>query len=221
MLWQLDGISQAPVEITVPYTHGPVPTGTIVHRSRRAPQPTTRFGIPTTVIERTLLDVCGILSSLIATKAIESALRQRLTTVERLHDFLKTAGGRGVKGTRRCRNILNQRMYDVATDSGAETEALYFIRRYDVPEPVLQHKVKTSMGTIRPDFYWPDIQKAVEIDGLDAHDSADKLDHDLRRQNALLNLGIELRRFSARRIRREPEEVMAEIKQFLSKKPVL
>ena len=67
-----------------------------------------------------------------------------------------------------------------------------------------------------PDFYWPDRGKAVEVDGLDAHDSADRLDHDLRRQNALLDLGIELRRFSARDVRRKPAEVVEESRRFLA-----
>lgn len=216
VLWGLDGISSAPVEITAPYSHNPVPSGTIVHRTRRPVEATSIGGIPVSTIERTLLDIAAVLLPLAATKAFESAFRKRLTTVDRMFAFLKEQGGRGVKGTRMARRILTNRRDDTSTDSGAETEALYLMRRAGLPEPILQHRVTTLDGeTIRLDFYWALLRKAIEIDGLDAHDSADKLDNDLQRQNKLMDLGIELRRFSARRIRQQPEEFIADVRRFL------
>lgn len=216
VLWGLDGISSAPVEITAPYSHNPVPSGTIVHRTRRPVEATSIGGIPVSTIERTLLDIAAVLLPLAATKAFESAFRRRLTTVDRMFIFLKERGGRGVKGTRMARRILTNRRDDTSTDSGAETEALYLMRRAGLPEPILQHRITTLDGeTIRLDFYWALLRKAIEIDGLDAHDSADKLDNDLQRQNKLMDLGIELRRFSARRIRQHPEEFIADVRRFL------
>ncbi len=216
VLWSLDGIGSAPVEITAPFTHGPVPDRTIVHRTRRPARPASIKGIPVTTIERTLLDSCALLGLLSATKAFESAFRRRLTTVDGMYAFLGEKGGRGVKGTRMARRILNERRDDTPTDSGSETEALYLMRRVGIAEPVLQARLTTTEGdVIRPDFYWPQRKKAIEIDGLDAHDSADKLDDDLRRQNRLMDLGIELRRFSARRVRRQPKAFVDEVRRFL------
>lgn len=216
ILWELDGISSAPIEITAPYSHSPVPSGTIVHRTRRPAEADSIAGIPVTTIERTLLDISSVLWPLAVTKAFESAFRRRLTTVDLMFAFLKAQGGRGVKGTRMVRRILNSRRYDTATDSGAETEALYLMRRAGLPEPILQHLVTTLDGErFRLDFFWALLRKAIEIDGLDAHDSADKLDNDLRRQNKLMDMGIELRRFSARRIRQHPDEFIAEVRRFL------
>lgn len=217
VLWGLDGISSAPVEVTVPHSHGPVPNGTIVHRTRRAVDGTTLEDIPVTSIERTLLDCASVLPEIVITKAVESALRQRLTTMDRLYDFLREVGGRGVKGTVRLRRVLNNRVSDTPTGSGAETEALYLMRRAGgIPEPVLQHRFVAADGTpIVPDFYWPPRDKAIEIDGVDAHDSADKLDHDLLRQNKLMDLGVELRRFSARFVRRDPKEFIISTRKFL------
>lgn len=215
VLWELDGISTAPVELTVPYTHGPIPQGAIVHRTRRPSKSTTRKEIPVTTIERTLLDCCAVLSPLIATKAVESALRKRYTTLEQSYAFLKEQGGRGVKGTRLLRRILNNRRDETTTESGAETEALYYMRQGGIPEPVLQQEFAADGEIIRPDFYWPWGNKAIEIDGIDAHDSADKLDGDLKRQNRMMDLGIELRRFSARYVRRHPKEFVEEVRRFL------
>jgi hypothetical protein len=216
IVWGLDGIAAGPIEVTAPYTHGPVPDGTIVHRTRRLPQSTTIDGIRVTTIERTLLDCCSVLFSLAASKAFESAFRRRLTTVDRMYSFLKAEGGRGVKGTRMARRILNDRRDDTPTGSGGETEALYHMRRAGIPEPELQHEFVTADGeVIRPDYYWPWRNKAIEVDGIDAHDSADKLDHDLQRQNKLMDLGVELRRFSARYIRQHPDKFVADVRRFL------
>lgn len=216
VLWGLDGISSAPVEITVPHSHGPVPVGTILHRTRRPVDGTILVSIPVTSVERTLLDCASLLPEMIVAKAVESALRKRLTPVERLYRFLKEVGGRGVKGTVRLRRVLNARVSETSTGSGSETEALYHLRQGGAKEPVLQYRFIAADGTpIIVDLYWPDIRKAVEIDGLDAHDSADKLDHDLQRQNKLMDLDVELRRFSARLVRRDPERFVREVRQFL------
>jgi hypothetical protein len=217
VLWGLDGLITAPVELTAPYTHSPVPLETIVHRTRRPPPATTVAGIPVTTVERTLLDCCSLLKHLTSAKAFESAFRRRLTTVDLMHDFLRQQGGRGVRGTRLARRILTERRDETPTGSGSETEALFLIRRSDLPEPVLQRAFTALDGdVIRPDFYWPIPNKAVEIDGIDAHDSADKLDHDLQRQNKMMDLGIELRRFSARRVHRHPKLFIEELRRFLN-----
>ncbi|HEX6286129.1 MAG TPA: hypothetical protein VFZ80_01470 [Acidimicrobiia bacterium] len=217
VLWGLDGISSAPVEITVPHSHGPVPDGTIVHRTRRPADGTVIRHIPVTSVERTLLDGCSLLKHVPVAKAVESALRMRLTSEERLWSHLKEHGGRGVKGTKQMRRVLRERQSDTATGSGSETEALLTLRSAGgIPEPELQHRFTALDGTpIVPDFFWPKKNKAVEIDGIDAHDSADKLDHDLLRQNKLMDLGVELRRFSARHVRRRPDEFVRSVRRFL------
>lgn len=216
VLWGLDGISSAPIEITVPHAHGPVPVGTIVHRTRRPVDGTALSSVPVTSVERTLLDCASLLPELIIAKAVESALRKRLTSVERMYRFLKEVGGRGVKGTRRLRRVLDYRISDTPTGSGSETEALHHLLDAGILEPALQHRFIARDGTpIVPDFYWPQVNKAIEVDGLDAHDSGDKLDADLRRQNKLMDLGIELRRFSARLVRREPRQFVDEVRRFL------
>ena len=216
VLWGMDGIGSAPVEITAPYSKRPIPEGVVVHRTRRPMTGNVVHDVPTTTPERTLLDCAWLLPPMIVSKALESALRKRLTTVDLIYDLLAKKGGRGVRGVKKLKRVLAQRVADTPTGSGSETEALVHIRRAMLPEPVLQQEFFSADGErMLPDFYWPQFNKAVEVDGLDAHDSADKLDHDLRRQNALLDLGIELRRFSARRVRRDPAGFVAEVRRFL------
>lgn len=214
-LWGLDGIGSAPVELTVPFNNHPIPAGVIVHRTRRAREPASQHGIPVCTPERTLLDVAGCLPRLIVAKALDSAIRLGLTKVGEMWITLAREGGRGVKGTRALRWVLQERVVDTATDSGSEFELLYHMQMAMLPTPELKHEFFVGGRRMVPDFYWPDRHKAIEVDGIDAHSSADKLDDDLERQNLMLSLGVELRRFSARKIRREPELVVAQIRQYL------
>jgi very-short-patch-repair endonuclease len=58
--------------------------------------------------------------------------------------------------------------------------------------------------------------KIIEIDGYGAHSTPEQLRADLLRQNMLMDLGWEIRRFSVDRIRSEPEIVRAEIIDFIN-----
>ena len=214
-LWGLEGISTRLVEATVPYSALPIPEGVVAHRTRRRIDPSECRGIPVTSVERTLLDCARFLPDRILGRALDSALRKSLTTIAACYSVLATDGGRGVTGTRRFRRVLANRMYDEATDSGAEFDLLYFMQLAGLPDPELDHELFPRGGRRIPDFFWPDLAKTVEVDGIDAHSSAEKLDDDLDRQNAIMDLGIEIRRFSARRVRRDPKAVVEEIRQFL------
>lgn len=214
-LWGLEGISSNIVELTVPYTHGPIPDGVLVHRTRRSILVDECEGIPVTTVERTLLDCAAILPRLTLAKALDSAIRKKLTTVDAVYDLLVEKGGRGVRGTKQLRWVIRERLHDTATGSGSEFELLYHMQMAFLPRPELQYPLFPLNGRRVPDFYWPDKRKAVEVDGVDAHSTADKLDDDLKRQNELMDMGIELRRFSAREIRRNPQDVVAQIRQFL------
>ncbi len=111
--------------------------------------------------------------------------------------------------------MLMERIHDISTGSGSEFELLYHMQMALLPRPELQHELFVDGERRVPDFYWPALGKAVEVDGVDAHSSADSLDDDLVRQNRLMDLGIEIRRFSARRVRRQPDLVVSEIRKFL------
>lgn len=216
VLWGLDGIASELVELTVPYECAPVPSEVILHRTRREMPGEVRRGLPVVGVDRTLLDVAAQVPGTILAKGMNSALRMDLTTTGRLWQTLSQHGGRGVRGSGLFRRVLSTVTEIGATGSPAETEALEAMRGADVPDPVLQWEVVTPSGRrYLVDFGWPDLGKGVEIDGLDAHSGADNLERDLIRQNDLLDTGIQLRRFTARAVRRSPTEVAAAIRRFL------
>ncbi len=215
LIWRLDGLSTAPVEVTVPYSNRPVPSGVIVHRTRRVQDEDEVSGLPVTSVPRTLLDCAGLLPEIVVTKAVDSAIRQGLTSLAELYYFTNLRGGRGVRGTKRLRWVATAYESDSAPGSPAESEAFFHIRNSSLPLPVLQQEFLTRNGRRVPDFFWQELNKAVEIDGLGTHSSADALDDDLSRQNDLLELGIELRRFSARQVRRDPTRFIEDLRRYL------
>lgn len=219
-LWDLDGVHGRMIEITVPFNEEPEPERVILHRSRRGVQPVIHMGIPVTSVERTLLDLAAILPVASLEKTVASAIRKQLATFESIDQCIARYGGRGVKGTRKMRRVLRLVEND---DSGSisEVDVAQLIRDAPIPTPVQQMKIQLRTGAnAYPDFTWPDRRRIVEVDGFGSHSTPDQQEHDLERQNALLDLGYEIRRFSAREVRRNPQKVIAEIVRFVSDRSV-
>lgn len=216
VLWGLDGIRRAPVEITVPYEHAPIPKSVLRHRTRRPMVRTRRGGLPVTSVERTLIDCAAVLPAPVVEVAIDAAVRKRLTSYAAIAAELERVGGRGVKGTRVVRAILADRDCATAPGSPAETAFLRILRDAGLDPPQLQARIRLPDGTVAVvDALWAGKGRVVEVDGLDAHGSARALEADLERQNAILAAGYQLRRFSGRQIRRRPGWVAAEVARFI------
>lgn len=216
LLHGLEGIHGRPIDITVPYEESPEPEGVILHRTRRQIDAVVVDSIPMTTIERTILDLAGMLRDRALEKVIASSIRKKLTTVEKLDAVIGLRGGRGVGGTRRMRRVLKLVAGDIS-GSPAEIDMGQLIRDASVPTPVPQLQIRLPSGdNAYPDFAWPDRMRIVEVDGLEAHATPEQLAHDLNRQNQLMELGWEIRRFPARTVRRYPQEVIEEVVRFVN-----
>lgn len=214
-LWELEGVRGEVVELTVPYSKLPDPEGAVVHRTRRLLPSAVVDSIPVTSVERTILDLASMLPDPVVEKCVTSALGQRLTTLDQIGAVVAEMGGRGVRGTRRVRRVLDA-VEDGLTGSPAEVEAMRLIRSAPIPQPICQYPIRFPDGShAYPDFAWPGLGRCIEVDGFGAHSSPEALEADLIRQNKLLARGWELRRFSARQIRRDPQGVLAQIVDFI------
>jgi hypothetical protein len=216
VLWGFDAVYGRLIEVTVPYVESPEPTVVVLHRTRRRNPASVLDSIPITTPERTLFDIAPILPARALEKAARSAVHLGLTTVEKIDFAVAVFGGRGVAGTRKMRAVV----WAVANDqsgSVSEIDLKHIIWEAPIPQPIQQLRILLRDKThAYPDFSWPDLMKIIEVDGFGAHGTPEQLQSDLRRQNALLELGWQIRRFTATEIRDEPDRVRHEIVRFIN-----
>lgn len=148
--------------------------------------------MPATGIERTLLDLANLLTLIEAVVHVDTALRLRLTTLNKLNiDLDRRAGAKGVRRYRRAVALADEK-----AGSPMESRFRLALVSNGLPAPETQVKLRDAAGAFvgRVDFYYPQRRLAIEYDG---GQHRDQLTHDNRRQNAILNAGYRLLRFSA------------------------
>jgi len=89
VLWGMEGISSAPLELTVPVGRLPKPEGVIVHRTRRPIPPAVVEGIPVSSAERTILDAAWALPPLIVEQAYETSRKVLTENRDKLENVVK------------------------------------------------------------------------------------------------------------------------------------
>lgn len=217
ILWGIDAVFGRMIDVTVPYRASPEPEGVIVHRTRRINPASHLDGIPIVSPEKALFDCMPIIGLRQMGRAMRSAIHLGLTNVEKLDVAVGVFGGRGVAGTRDFR-IAIRNAVDDESGSPAEIDLRELILESPVPAPVQQLRIRLwPTENAYPDFAWPDRMRIVEVDGFGSHSTPAQQQSDLRRQNRLLELGWEIRRFTATEIREEPQRVIDEIVRFVNR----
>lgn len=213
IVWKLDGLVRAPLEITVPHHEEAALRGVVVHRSRKLDEHDVarRGSIPVTSVERTLIDLGRYLEPRETEKALESALRRDLVTRQAVWRYIEDRGGR-IPGCRRLRGILLARGDAKPAGSGGEVEFLRLLRKAGLPAPVRQFRLQLPSGRLAfLDFAWPDLRIGMEYDGYDPHGGRLAHASDLERQNEIVVLGWTLLRYGGRHVRRKPAGVVAQL----------
>lgn len=216
-LWELEGTSGRLVELTVPYRTRAVVHDALVHRSRRlAPEDVTeRRGIPVTSVERTLVDLGRFAGPVVIEIAVESALRRGLTSLDRVIEH-GIERNQGRPGAARLRRIVAVRAPGRVAGSPAEVAFLRFVRKHGLPEPVRQYPIRLRDGSVAVvDFAWPEARVAVEWDGFEFHTGRRAFAADLERQNALLDVDWQVRRYTGDMLKRRGEQVAATLAQLV------
>ena len=218
VLWGLDGIGAAPVELSAPHDGNPRPKGCVLHRTRRIEPVSVVDGIPVTSVERTLLEVGSVVPAVVVEKAFSSAWRRNLTSPGKCERYLEHHGGKGRRGTTRLREVVA--LYagtERAAGSSGEVAFLRVLRAAGVEEPVRQFEVELPDGSKAViDFAWPRRRKLVEFVGLETHADSRAHAHDtLREDDILTATGWQLRRFAPETLRTNPVEVARRVLRFL------
>lgn len=217
VLWSLDGLGAAPVEVVVPYDDRPEPAGVLVHRSRRVEPASVLHGIAVTSVERTLLESGAVTPPVVTEKAFASAWRKGLTSPSKCRLYLDDHGGKGRRGTRRLRQVVA--LYDDGgRPPGSDGEVVFLrcLRDAGVEEPVRQFVIAHRGGAkVTVDFAWPGRRKVIEFVGLEVHGDSRAHAADTLREDDIKAAGWELRRFAPDTLRRNPEEVARRAVRFL------
>ncbi len=212
------------VDLSVPRDARPALRGPRAHRPRTLePSDITVLGaFRVTTVNRTLVDVAGVVPFGRLVTLLDAAVRNRLTTYSAVRVRLEDLAERGRTGVTALRAALDDRGDDLDAEMFERLMERLLVA-HSLPEPVRQFRVEfpaTEHRSSRPaflDFAWPDVRVWLECDGWATHGTPAALDADLDRQNELVLLGWSPVRFAWARLRDEPDRVARQIRAALDR----
>ncbi len=213
-LWDLPGGSRSKVEVVGPPGATSISKHLICHRSRdlRPSDATLVNGIPVCTPTRALIDGSAALSDQVIGDALVRGRQRSLFSIDEVSIRVAelTRPGRG--GLSNIRRVLSTAIEDTESlrpQNGYEQMAQRLFESFGLPKPVAQMRIDSGRQVFYVDFAWPSWRLIVECDSILAHSTQTDLQHDLSRQNALVQAGWRVLRFSYFDIRDRPEHVAA------------
>lgn len=198
-----------PIEVTIG-RHVPVRARAGI-KLRRASLPDadviTRRGFCLTSALRTASDLGSRGDLVESVVALDAVLHARLVELGDLQLFVaKHGGAKGVKRLRRATSLADPR-----TESPMETRLRLQLLKARLPRPGVQVDLRDASGGFlgRADLFYADCRLVIEYDG---ENHKERLVADLRRQNALVNAGYHLLRFTAGDLK-VPGSVAAQVRK--------
>jgi very-short-patch-repair endonuclease len=183
-----------------------------LHRTPIEPdERTSRNGIPTTTVARTLLDLAQIVDPVQVKRAWEEADRLNLLQLKAVMVACDRAGTRRGSGT--IRRLLSEARAATVTRSPLEDRFLAFCRDHRLPTPATNILI---LGK-EVDAYWPSNGLAVELDSFEFHRHRAAFERDRARDAAFLAAGYRVIRLTDRRLETEASEVAAQLRELLAK----
>ncbi len=101
---------------------------------------------------------------------------------------------------------------DPRRESALESLSYGRMRQAGLPLPAMQVPIRTSVGTVYPDFLWADFLLIGEADGFGKYDDPESLAREKIRQQALEELGFLVIRWTSEEMRLRPAAVLARIR---------
>lgn len=213
-LWRFPGFERGPLVLSTSRPKKALPP-VVVHKSCGDLNAHTTTVGPLRVINagRTLVDIAGLQPIESLERAIEDALRRRLTSVGHLQWLLRERYGKGAKGIGILRDLLPA---GAVTESDFEIRLFQAIRRASLPLPVRQYRVVDGRREVaRVDFAYPWAKVAIEADSYKFHSGRQAWEDDLKRRNALTARGWLVIHVTYRQMQEDLSEVVARIREAL------
>lgn len=225
-VWQLSGFEDDRVEVSTSKhasARRRLPDGTpiIVHHVdwRLLPRIVVERRIPVTTVPRTLADLAAIRHHRLE-RALDEALRRRLTTVPEIWLLIEAHWMKGRRGVKLLRDLLVPRTQGLApTDSDLQVILTKIVRRANLPIPVREHPVALSWGVAHLDAAYPELRVGIELDGYAWHFDRRSFERDRQRDNELRAHGWTVLRFTWAMLKFEPDRVAELLTAVTTKKP--
>lgn len=174
-------------------------------------------GLPVTSGERTVLDLARDGSPVRQLEtAVDSAIRLRLTTLDRLIDRVTATTGTARWGY----GSLDEVLLTAGGHSFLERAFLRLLRAAQLPLPTPQvvHR-RDGRHVARVDFLFPGHDVVVEVSGGRGHSSPSERAKDARRRNELQQLGRLVLEFTYEDVTRHPDDVIGTLVRSLEPEP--
>jgi Protein of unknown function (DUF559) len=186
--------------------------GIDVHRVKRLhPDDRTLVdGIPTTTVERTLLDLAEVTNRAELERAFDEAERRRLLDLSSFDAlFARSTGRHGLGATR---GVL-KKTTSADTRSALESAFVRFCDAWNIPAP--QTNVLVEGFVV--DALWPEQKLIVELDGYAFHGTTrNAFERDRVRDADLQRAGYRVLRLTWRRLHEDPGPVAATLRALLA-----
>jgi len=185
-----------------------------VHRSLGQLEVVEVRGLRATALVQTIADICARVSMVEAVVVVDAALHARKLTIAHLSAWALARPGR--KGIEKLRRVIS--LAEPATESPMESRLRMVLVLGGLPKPKVQVSIHDREGRFvgRPDLYYEDAMLGIEYDG-GVHRNSLVVDN--RRQNALLDAGVRLLRFTSPDVMREPASVVRQVRALLKDRP--
>lgn len=204
-LWRLEGFDVPDrLEITVPRRRRARLPGVQVHDSRvggRAHR-AVHLSIPVTSPARTLCDLTACCGLGMVARAVDDALRRKLTTVKKLQRVFLDLANQGRRRSTFMRVLLEERLGAFEPgESPPEAKIYKWIVGAGLPKPRSQHWVRVGRRNYRLDLAYPEQKIGIEYDGWDAHRTRTSFDADSERDVILEDAGWRMLHFTSKSTR--------------------
>lgn len=171
-------------------------------------------GIPVTSRSWTLLDHLGRLSPSAAVRLADRALQQGWLRRQDLSRRVRDYPGR--QGNRQLRRLFDATGDGAAAESERRLHGLLRQHRIHGWKPNFAVRCRGVRVAV-VDVAFPGARLAIEVDGFAFHSDVDRFQRDRQRQNALVELGWTVLRFTWADLTERPEQVVAAIRAQLAR----
>jgi very-short-patch-repair endonuclease len=219
-LWgfPVDGFPEI-VEVTAIRHRRRHAAGVVWHESQRLDPRyvATVDDVPVTTPIRTIVDLAVVLDTDDVEKALYSAMRLRLASIEGVERALEDLGALRL-GRKRAREVIKRaRAHDRPPDTVLETDFLQLLRNAGLPLPEPQREIRDEEGIVvgRADFFYPSERLVIELDSSQWHSIGIDIESDEDRDRRMMDLDYRIIRVSRRLLRDEPQKLVNRMRKEL------